>query len=189
MRLFLSIIVTAFALMGLFALLRLWNDRVRPVDEKRARDRRSVLALIGAAVGGILIGSYWWHVNRRARRQLQLLFDLEVLLAQLEGLVNASLAQQDVTKLLPLIKTLVEKLGEYGSKTTPLFTELESELSYGDFADLRLGASIIAYALDQIQNPTSRDLSLTGDNNPLIAMQKGIRLARAKTRELIDART
>ena len=107
----------------------------------------------------------------------------------LDGDVLAALAQHDATKLLPLIKPLVNKLGEYGSKTTYLFAELEAQLSYGDFADLQLGASMIAHALDRLENATAGDLYTTGDNDPLITMQKGIRLARTRTRELIDERT
>ncbi|HXM34394.1 MAG TPA: hypothetical protein VN920_04365 [Pyrinomonadaceae bacterium] len=188
MKLFFSIIVTVFAIMGMFALLELWANKFKLTGASLSQPRRSFLRLIASFVVGLLIGAYWWRRNKRANQELKLLFELELLLAQLEGLVNATLAQGDVVKLLPLIKTLVSKIGEYGSKTTRLLTELEEQLSPGDYYDLRLGASMIAHGLDHIENPTARDLQTDANNNPLITIQKGILLARTKTRELIDER-
>lgn len=188
MKLILFTIIGVLAILGAFALLEWLTERATPADADVSRPRRSFLRLILALLGGVLIGSYAWHRDRQLRQELQPLFELELLLAQLDGLVNAALAQGDMTKLLPLIKELVSKIGEYGSKATRLLTALREQISPQDYYDLHTGAGKIAYALEQLENPTASDSKKDTSNNPLINMQEGIRLARAKTRELIDAR-
>ena len=188
MKLLFFIIVAVFAVMGAFALLEWWTERGTPADPNVSAPRRSFLRLMAALVGGLLIGSYSWHRNRQSRQELQQLFELELLLAQLDGLVSAALAQGDMARLLPFIKELVKKIGEYGSRTKPALTQLEEQLSDHDYLDLRQGASMIAGGLNHIEEPTPADLKADGINDSLRTMQKGIRLARAKTRELIDAR-
>jgi hypothetical protein len=187
MRIFFSIIIATLAIMGLFALLDWWADKAR-LTANLSRGRRSFLGLIVSFIGGLLIGSYTWYEDKRARQTLHLLFEFEVLLAQLEGLVSAALAQGDVTKLLPSIETLVDKIDEYGSKAARLLPELRERLSGHDSADLELGASMIISGLGNAKRATIGERKTDGDNSPLITIQKGVSLARAKTRELIDAR-
>jgi len=187
MNLFLFIVVAVLAIMGAFALLEWWTERAAPIEADVARPRRSILRLSLAFVGGVLIGSYSWRRNRLSRQVLDHLFELELLLAQLDGLVSAALAQGDMTRLLPLIKELVSKIGDYDSRTKPALTDLEDRLSPHDYYDLRLGASMIAGGLNHLEDPTPEDLK-AGINDALLTMQKGIRLGRTKTRELIDAR-
>jgi uncharacterized protein YjiS (DUF1127 family) len=189
MKLILFIVITVLAILGAFALLEWWTEkRATPADRDASRPRRSFLSLMIALVGGLLIGSYSWHRNRQSRQELQQLFELELLLVQLDGLVKAGLAQGDINRLLPLIKELVKKIGEYGSRTKPALKQLEEELYPHDYAVLRQAATLIAGGFNHIENPTPDDSTAAGINDSLLTMQEGIRLARAKTRELIDAR-
>lgn len=187
MKLILFIIIGVLAILGAFALLGWLTERATPADAGVSRPRRSFLRLILALLGGVLIGSYAWHRNRQSRQELEQLFELELLLAQLDGLVNAALAHGEMPRLLPLIKELVQKIGDYDSRTKPALDWLEGLLSHQDYDVLRQGASMIAGGLNQIEHPIAED-SKVSINDSLRTMQTGVRIARAKTRELIDAR-
>lgn len=189
MALIFSIIVTTLVIRGVLALLDWWIERAGPNrNGSHSKTRRSFMRLIVSLVGGAVIGSYVWYRSKTVKQDLQLLFELELLLAQLDGLVNAAIAQGDATKILPSIEVLVEKLGKYGDRTHPILSELEDRLSPYEYADLRYGAAAIAAGYDKLETAVTRNEMRNEIGEFLITMQKGIRQARTKTRELIDAR-
>lgn len=217
----LSAIFAALTLIGwLTAKARL--DRVIPSPE-----RRSIVKVVFSLIGGVIIGSYMWSEKRQAKQTLQLLFELELLLAQLDGLIGAALAQGDATKMLTSLDSLVEKLDDYETRAEFVMPALHDRLPLQDYQDLIQGTEMIVSGFDALQHPkdtenknddededdndneagsklpikrdvippskippskTENNQPSKTDNTPLITMQKGVEIARKKTRELINQR-
>lgn len=178
----------------MFALLDEFAEKAKSprIWTNLQRERRSFLGLFVSIGAGVLIGCSSWYQVRRAKQDLHLLFELELLLAQLDGLVNVAIAQGNVTKALQSMKLLVGKVGEYGFKASRFFEQLEGRLSAQDYAELKQGAMAITVGLDtleQFENTKTGDTPIDAITEALITMQSGIRLARSKTRELIEHST
>jgi len=194
MKLLLGIVATALAALGVFALLDEWAEKAN--SPKRwtnlQRERRSFLGLLVSISAGVLVGTRSWYQTRRAKQDLHLLFELELLLAQLDGLVNVAIAQGNAREALPSMKLLVGKVGEYGFKASRFFEELEGRLSAEDYDELKQGVMAVTVgleSLDLLETPKTGEPPTAKLSEALITMQSGIRLARSKTRALIDDRT
>ncbi|HZE70172.1 MAG TPA: hypothetical protein VE135_11690 [Pyrinomonadaceae bacterium] len=191
MKLLIGIVATALAALGIFSLMDEMAGKVKAPKSwtKIAQSRRSFLGLLISTLSGVIVGSWSWYANRIAKQELHLLFEVEVLLAQLEGLINVSIAQGSALKALQSIKVLVGKIGEYGFKASQLFSKLERQLPPEDYEELKNGAMAITVGLDTLDNMKPEEQLSDEITKALISMQSGIRLARTKTRELIDERT
>lgn len=188
MDLFFTIIITVLVVLGAFTLLDWLADKTRMMPATVNRERRLILSLFASIAAGSLTGAYVWYENRRAKQTLSNLFELELLLAQLEGLVGAALAQEDQTRILPSIEGVVDKIGDYGSRTVGLVPQIETQIPARDFNDLNLGTSMIISGLADARAPKAVDRRVENDGNPFITIQKGVGIARTKTRELINER-
>lgn len=188
MDLFFTIIITVLVVLGAFTLLDWLADKTRMMPATVNRERRLILSLFAAIAAGSLTGAYVWYENRRAKQTLRNLFELELLLAQLEGLVGAALAQEDQTRILPSIEAVVDKIGDYGSRTVGLVPLIETQIPPRDFNDLNLGTSMIISGLAAARTPKAVDRRVENEGDPFITIQKGVGIARTKTRELINER-
>lgn len=147
MNLFITIIISALAIVGGLALLDWLAGKASLTSTTVNSRRRSILTVIAAVAGGVLVGGIVWSRHKRTKRTLQLLFELELLLAQLEGLVGVVLAQHDLTSMLPFMEAVVAKIGDYGDRTLGLMPQLEKELELNEFMALYEGTSMIISAL------------------------------------------
>ena len=188
MDLFFTIIITVLVVLGAFTLLDWLADKTRMMPATVNRERRLILSLFASIAAGSLTGAYVWYENRRAKQTLRNLFELELLLAQLEGLVGAALAQEDQTRILPSIEGVVDKIGDYGSRTVGLVPQIETQIPPRDFNDLNLGTSMIISGLADARAPKAVDRRVENEGNPFITIHKGVGIARTKTRELINER-
>jgi hypothetical protein len=188
MDLFFTIVITVLVVLGAFTLLDWLADKTRMMPATVNRERRLILSLFASIAAGSLTGVYVWYENRRAQQTLRNLFELELLLAQLEGLVGAALAQEDQTRILPSIEAVVDKIGDYGSRTIGLVPQIETQIPPRDFDDLNLGTSMIISGLAAAKATKAFDHRVEKEGNPFTTIQRGVSIARKKTRELINER-
>lgn len=188
MNLIITIIVAALAIVGGLTLLEWLADKARVNRDTVNRQRRSTLTSIASVAGGALVGGFVWYENKRTKKTLHLLFELELLLAQLEGLVGVVLAQHDLTSMLPFMEAVVAKIGDYGSRAVGLMPHLEEELSSGEFAQLNEGTSMIISALAFARENPAGDPKGQDAGSLIKTIQKGVEISRTRVRELIDER-
>jgi hypothetical protein len=189
MKLIIAIGSAFFALLGVLTALDEWAQHAnRPrVWVKVNRQRRAFLALSVSAVWGFVGGPFFWFAARRAARIRDLLFDLEVLLAQLDGLVSSALVQGNVRHSFEPIRVLVGLIGRYGFKAADILSELQQRLSGAEYEYLKRGAMAITVGLEALETPGGPD-SGPPVISALVEMQSGIRLARSQARRLINER-
>ena len=190
MKLIVAIGSAFFALLGVLTVLDEWTQHAKRPSRWVVldRQRRAFLVLSVSSVWALIGGSVSWFTSRRTTRVRNLLFDLEVLLAQLDGLVASALVQGNVRTSLGPIQVLVGLIGKYGFKAANILSELQQRLSEAEYDDLKQGAMEITVGLDaleMLQAPDSGAAVLSA----LVDMQRGIRLARSQVRHLINERT
>lgn len=180
---------TFFALLGVLTALDEWAQHAKRPRKWASvdRQRRAILTLSVSAVWGLVGGTFAWFKSRQAARVRDLLFDLEVLLAQLDGLVSSALVQGNVHTSLGPIQLLVGLIGKYGFKAASILSELEERLSEAEYESLKQGAMAITVGLDTLEMPQAPDSGPTV-TSALVNMQSGIRLARSQVRHLINER-
>lgn len=189
MRLVTAIGSAFFALLGILTALDEWAQHAKRPRRwfSLDRQRRAFITLSISALWAMIGGSFYWFNERRAARVRDLLFDLEVLLAQLDGLVASALVQGNVHNSLAPIQVLVGLIGKYGFKAADILSELERRLSGDEYESLKEGAMAITVGLDDLETPRAPD-SGPIVISALVRMQSGIRLARSQVRHLINER-
>ena len=189
MKLMVAIGSAFFALLGVLTVLDEWAQHAKRPRKWIGldRQRRAFFSLSFAAVWGLIGGPFFWFAARGAARVRDLLFDLEVLLAQLDGLVASALVQGNVHNSLEPIQVLVGLIGKYGFKASNILSELEQRLSDDEYGNLKRGAMAITVGLDTLEMPRAPDSGPTVIS-ALVNMQSGIRLARSQARRLINER-
>ena len=189
MKLVIAIGAAFFAMLGILTALDEWAQHAkRPrgwtgVD----RQKRAFFTLSVSTVWAFVGGPYFWFTARSDARVRDLLFDLEVLLAQLDGLVASALVQGNVRYSLKPIQVLVDLIGKYGFKAANILSELEQRLSNNEYISLKRGAMAITVGLDTLEMQKGPDSGPTV-MDALVEMQGGIRLARSQVRRLINER-
>jgi hypothetical protein len=186
-----AIVTVFFAAFGALSLLNEWSEKShRPVKwAGLSAQRRSFLIMMSSFIAGISYGSWSWYDKSRQETSLSLLFELEVLLSQLEGLVNVCIAQRDIRQSIGPMTVLVDRIGKYGFKAARLMQQLESLLPADDYQELKRGAMAITVGLDSLQSRSHAGPPDQDDIDSLINMQSGIRHAKSQTRRLINERT
>jgi hypothetical protein len=190
MKLLLSICGAIIASLGVFTLLNDWSeDSKKPANwANKDKDRRSFIILFFSVVSGSIIGSYTWFKNNKNNKIIYLLYDIEVILTQLEGLLNIVIAQGNLKYAITPITILVGKIGEYGFKARESLKALSDKLSYDEYEKLRRGAMAITVGLDTIQTNNIVDLSNKEALPALINMQSGIRYTLTEIKRMIHER-
>lgn len=165
--------------LGVFSLLNDWSEKSSYPKRWSAleTDRRSFLLLWFSIGIGFIGGTTTWFIERKNRRIIFDLYELEMLLAQLEGLVTVALVQKDVKSTLPSIKMIVSKIGEYGFKAARLLKKLEDSLPYDEYRVIRRGAMAITVGLNYFEVNPNAHFSDEGVK-ALVNIQSGIREAR-----------
>jgi hypothetical protein len=178
-----------FALLGVLTALDEWAQHAKKPRRwfTLDRQRRAFLTLSISALWGMIGGSFYWFTERREARVRDLLFDLEVLLAQLDGLVASALVQGNVHNSLAPIRVLVGLIGRYGFRAADILSELKTRLSDDEYDSLKRGAMAITFGLEVLEMPRAPDSGPTVIS-ALVNMQSGIRLARSQVRHLINER-
>ena len=189
MKLIIAIGSAFFALLGVLTALDEWAQHAKRPRKWIAldRQRRAFLTLSISAVWGFIGGSFLWFTERGAARVRDLLFDLEVLLAQLDGLVASALVQGNVRTSLEPMQVLVGLIGKYGFKAADILSELQERLSNDEYDALKRGAMAITVGIDALETTRGVDSGPTV-MSALVNMQSGIRLARSQVRRLINER-
>jgi hypothetical protein len=191
MTLLVAIAAALISVFGLLTLIGDWAEKAgTPQRWVRLDPKRRSFIILGISVAlGAVVGGGTRYLAWTKSRVLYLLFDLEVILAQLEGLTNVAIAQQDVVRTLEPIRILVQQLGEYGFKAARLMARLQRLLPAEEYKELKYGAMAITVGLEELDVPDPSALDSHAVNAGLINMQGGIRRARAATRKLIYERT
>jgi hypothetical protein len=189
MKLIVAIGSAFFALLGMLTALDQWAEHAKRPRKwvVMDRQRRAFLALSISSLWALIGGSVSWFTSLRTTRVRNLLFDLEVLLAQLDGLVASALVQGNVRTSLESIQVLVGLIGKYGFKAANILSELQQRLSEDEYDDLKGGAMAITVGLEALEMPQAPDSGSTV-LTALVEMQSGIRRARSQVRHLINER-
>jgi len=183
-----AIAATMFAVLGVLTLLDDWSEKSgRPRGwVKQDRERRSFLILLVAAVLGTAVGG-WSSIRGSGRRKaLYLLFDLEVILVQIEGLLNSAIAMGQSPTSLHALESLVAYLGLYGFKAARLLEQLQTRLPQRDYQELERGAQVMTVGLSRLKG---KKVDSRESTDALLVMLSGARQGRAAVRKLIHERT
>ncbi len=188
MNLIITIIVAALAIIGGLTLLDWLAGKGRVNRDTVNRERRFTLTSIASIAGGALVGGFVWYENKRTKKTLHLLFELELLLAQLEGLVGVVLAQHELASMLPFMEAVVAKIGDYGSRALGLMPHLEEELSIDELAELNEGTGMIISALALAKDNPAGDPKGNDAGSLIKTIQRGVVISKRRVRELIEER-
>ena len=190
MTLFWTVITTIFAVLGVFAVLDGWAEKTKKPKKwiRINKERRSFLVLFASTIVGIFIGSFRWYERRKDKEILENLYDLEVLLAQLSGLVNSAIMQKEIKYTFEPIKSVADRIGKYGFKASRTLLNLQKLLPESDYLELKKGAMMITVGLEIIEVPEDKEDPTKNLINALINMQGGINRLQVKTRDLINER-
>ena len=134
------IIVVAYFLGILGALTMISQVIIELQTPKKWRalreSRRSFIVLLTSTIGGIIAGTWAFWKSQEKKRQRKLLYDLEVKLRQLEGLVYSALSDTTPLRSLKLLEQLIGYLGSYSKKVKgvlnilmPLDNQLYNDLT------------------------------------------------------------